>query len=285
MTLVGEFAGADNNASAALEIMREWEWRRCDPDGFPFHPGKDLNWIINRLAMEGLRKPQAAVLTLLSQGELLARGNYRWRKYQDLDTFQSDVECDAIKTRHWQNLARSIEETRGASGWDSATGATLQLCELGLKDCLAHECEDGSCRFSYAVVTAKLAPFDDDYMEEWYSAWDIDVWPPALDCEHVNSETEPAVPSANRGGAPRKWDWDGALLHLAALAHHGVNGLFRDDGSDPNQSDIARHLRAWFIDTCDNSPENSQLRDYGKRFVIELNALKLGDANNPKAAG
>ncbi len=86
--------------------------------------------------------------------------------------------------------------------------------------------------------------------------------------------------ATNPGGAPRKWDWDGALLHLAALAHSSPDGLFRDDGKDPNQSDIARHMRAWFIDTRGDAPENSQLRDYGKRFVAELNAVKLQAANN-----
>jgi len=96
---------------------------------------------------------------------------------------------------------------------------------------------------------------------------------PALDLPDAKT-------SRNAGGAPRKWDWDGALLHLAALAHGSPNGLFRDDGRDPNQSDIARHLKAWFIDSVDNAPETSQLRDYGKRFLTELNAVKLKAANN-----
>ena len=87
-------------------------------------------------------------------------------------------------------------------------------------------------------------------------------------------------PGQKAGGAPRKWDWDTAVLHLAALAHESPDGLLREDGGNPNQSDIARHLRAWFIDTCDNAPEDSQLRDYGKRFVAELNAVKLRAANN-----
>ncbi len=93
-----------------------------------------------------------------------------------------------------------------------------------------------------------------------------------------------AKPPTNPGGKPRKWDWDGALLHLAAIAHGSADGLFRDDGKDPNQSDIARHLRAWFIDVHKDAPENSQLRDYGKRFVVELNAVKLQAANNPSAS-
>lgn len=95
---------------------------------------------------------------------------------------------------------------------------------------------------------------------------------PALDLSYSKSLSNP-------GGAPRKWDWDGALLHLAALAHGSSDGLFRDDGRDPNQSDIARHLQAWFIDARDDAPECSQLRDYGKRFVAELNAVKLRAAN------
>ena len=92
-------------------------------------------------------------------------------------------------------------------------------------------------------------------------------------------------PAPNVGGAPRKWDWDGALLHLAALAHGSPDGLFRDDGKDPNQSDIARHLSAWFIDAHDDAPESSQLRDYGKRFIAELNAVKLQGANNFQPSG
>jgi len=95
---------------------------------------------------------------------------------------------------------------------------------------------------------------------------------PALDRPNLKAE-------AKAGGAPRKWDWDGALLHLAAVAHGSPDGLFRDDARDPNQSDIARHLRAWFIDTVGDAPESSQLRDYGKRFVTELNSVKLAAAN------
>ena len=86
--------------------------------------------------------------------------------------------------------------------------------------------------------------------------------------------------SAGAGGAPRKWDWDGALLHLAALAHSSGDGLLRHDGSEPNQTDIADFLRAWFIETRGDSPESSQLRFYGKRFVTEMNAVKLRGANN-----
>lgn len=119
--------------------------------------------------------------------------------------------------------------------------------------------EDDDSGF-YATGSASGVKFDRSYL-------------PAID--RLTSK-----PSPNTGGAPRKWDWDGALLHLAAIAHGSLDGLLRDDGTDPNQSDIARHLRAWFIDTRDDAPENSQLREYGRRFIVELNAVRFGAANN-----
>jgi len=274
--------GYEANATAALEALGEWQWLRCDPDGVPFHPGKGLNWVVNRLAMEGVRRPQEAILTLLCQGALTARGDCRWQKYQDFGHFQTEAEGDQIHTRHWQRLAKSIQASNRGSGWGSSTEAQIQLTVLGLKDCPAYEWDYGSCRFTYADVTDNLSPFDDDYMEEWFSAWEIEVWPRFLN--HPDAEPEAdllqlAAPK-DQGGAPRKWDWDGALVHLAALAHFGTDGLLRSDGGQPNQSDIARHLQGWFTDTAKDAPEFSQLRAYGKRFIMELNALKLKAAKN-----
>lgn len=105
---------------------------------------------------------------------------------------------------------------------------------------------------------------------------------PAMAC--VPAQREPQVLAITTRGARRKWDWDGALLHLAAVAHHTRDGLLREDGGEPNQSDIGRHLADWFIGTMGDTPEDSQLRGYGKRFIQELNALKLLDANNSRVA-
>jgi hypothetical protein len=101
----------------------------------------------------------------------------------------------------------------------------------------------------------------------------------------------PKVPNASgstapRGrGAPAKWDWEGALLNLAAVAFYDSDGLFREDGREPNQSDIAQRLSAWFIGTTRDAPADSQLRAYVKRFQQELNALKLPAADKSKPAG
>jgi len=255
-----------DGASTALSILREWEWRRCNPDGAPFHPGKDLNWVANRLAMEGLRRPQDAILTLLCQGELTARGNYRWRKYQDLDHFQTEVGCDPIKARHWQNLANSIQEGRRGSGWDSAIETALQLSELGLKDCLAHEWEYSSCRFSYAVVTEKLSPWDHDYMEEWFSAWDIEVWP--NDLEPIiwddDPEPEPATPNTNKGGRPPAADWEAAALEIAGR-------YYRGDFKPQTIADVGRELASWLGDQ-DLHLSDSVVRIHAKRIFDAFQA-------------
>lgn len=273
------------SAIAALEILREWEWLRCDPDGSPFGISMELSLVVNRLAMEGIHRPQDALLSLLCQGELLAVGDYQWRKYQGAHHYQLDEAGAILKQRHWQTLANLIEDERQ----ESKTGGFLldfvELTKLGIEGRYPYEWEFEYSRFNTSLCPPDTAVYARTYYEEWFSAWDIEVRPRVLEAPVPDPEPKPAVEEVSKGGAPRKWDWDGAFLHLAALAHHGVNGLFRDDGGDPNQSDIARHLQAWFIDTCGNSPENSQLRDYGKRFVTELNALKLRDANNSKPGG
>lgn len=270
-----ELAGAD-----ALEIMRQWQWIGGDPDGNTWPVQLELSLAINRLAMEGISRPQDTVLALLCSGDLLATGDYKWRKYQGGDYFQLEGCGAPIKPNRWQDLARLIESERRAY-YDFMQFDQVELVQLAHQSCDPYEWAFANDRFNTSVCPPDTPISDPSYLEEFYSAWEICVAPALLPCDLLDAEPEPELPAPNKGGAPRKWDWDGAILHLAALAHHGANGLFRQDGGDPNQSDIARHLQAWFIDTCKNSPENSQLREYGKRFVTELNALKLRDAKNP----
>lgn len=265
---VGEFGGADNRASCGLEIMREWDWQRCDPDGVPFHPGKDLNWVANRLAMEGVRRPQDVILILLCQGALTARGDSRWQKYQDLEHFQAEAHCEVIKPRHWQQLAVSIQEGKRASGWGSTIETTLQLSELGLKDCLAHEWEYGSCRFSYAVVTHKLAPWNDDYMEEWFSAWDIDVWPndlePMIWDDGPEPEAAPSTANTSKGGRPPAADWELAALEIAGR-------YYRGDFKPQTIADVGREMASWLGDQ-DLHPSDSVVRIHAKRIFDAFQA-------------
>lgn len=256
------------SATAAMGIMRDWEWRRYDPEGVPFHPGKDLNWVANRLAMEGVRRPQDVILNLLCQGSLTARGDYRWRKYQDFEHFQTEVQCEPIKPRHWRQLASSIHAGKRGSGSGSTIETTLQLSELEMTDCLAYEWEYGSCRFSYAVVTDKLAPWEDDYMEEWFSAWDVDVWPndlePMIWGDEPETETILPAPNTNKGGRPPAADWELAALEIAGR-------YYRGDFKPQTIADVGRELSSW-LGNQDLHPSDSVVRIHAKRIFDAFQA-------------
>ena len=240
--------------SAALAIMREWDWRHCDPD-------KEVSWVATRLAMEGVRRPQDVLLTLLCEERLAARGSYRWQKYQDCESFYSEVDCEPIKRRHWQKLASSIAD--GNCGYGSPA---LQLPELGLKNCRAHEWEYNSCRFSYAVATNQLAPWDVDYLEESFSAWGIDIWPNDLETIVWDSQSnhEPAAANANRGGRPPAADWEVAALEIAGR-------YYRGDFKPQTIADVGRELASW-LGIQDLHPSESVVRIHAKRIFDAFQA-------------
>lgn len=254
-------------AAAALDIIRTWDWQSWDPDGVPIHTGKALNWVLNRLAMEGIRRPQDAILTLLCQGALNARGDYKWCKFQDFDQFRIEVHDDPIKPLHWQKLLASIQEGNRDSGLGSAIGTTLQLPELEIADCPAHKWEYGSCRFSYASVTDKIGLWNRDYMEEWFSAWDIDIWPQNLEPIIHKSEPEPetALPmaTANKGGRPTAADWELAALEIAGR-------YYRGDIKPQSVADVGRELASWLGDQ-DLHPSDSTVHSHAK---IIFNAIQ-----------
>lgn len=183
-----------------------------------------------------------ALLRRLSEGSLASRPV--WFRFVQGRRAESDEQVFHLKPDDRvisPNFWRTLQRLRNVASFDWVAGD--------------FSFEDDDCGI-YAIGSASGVKFDRAGL-------------PALD-----------LLKAPLGGAPRQWDWDGALLHLAAVAHGSPDGLLRDDGNDPNQSDIARHLRAWFIQTRDDAPESSQLRAYGKRFLAELNAVKLQAANN-----
>ncbi len=274
------------NAQAALSILRQWDWEFCDPDGWPSYRPMELSLVVNRLAMEGLQRPIDAVFSLLSDGQLSASGTYFWRKFEDGQLYSLHGYHAEIVASRWKTLVELIRLQRLEY---KLTGSALKECELTMLDlgnCSPYDLNVNKNQFSIAVAEREIPTVGEGYFEEWYSARDITILlvkdtaalEEFVDANDSLAGDEPLI--GKGGGRPRTWDWDGALLYLAALAHHGQNGLFRPDGSDPNQTNIAAHLRDWFIATAKNSPEDSQLRRYGKRFQTELNALKMRDANN-----
>ncbi|WP_338242206.1 hypothetical protein [Aurantiacibacter hainanensis] len=214
---------ANDTAAAALKIMRQWDWRNYDPDGNEHAPSLDLHSVVSRLAIEGVRRPQAVILQLLCQGDLLSRGGYRWRKYQDFSHYEHEEWNDQIKARHWQHLAEAIKSS-SPGGVGSFMETTLQLHELDLKDCPAHEWDTANNSCGYARVTDKLDPWDDDYMEEWFSASSIEVWPQFLhepsaeEVAQYEMECDTNGATQGRGRSAAKW-WPDFAEELSVYIH------------------------------------------------------------------
>lgn len=277
--------GREKACDAALAILKRWQWSYCDPDGEIWPSPKALVEVVYRLAMEGVAYPEDAVLQLMCSGALRATADYNWRKYQAGRFYQLEGHGVEVPLARWQQLADAIaREAKELAGSNfGLESAVLEKLELG--SCYPFEWESHDSRFNLAICPPETDYRTPGYVEEWYSARDIMVNLP-------DTSNEPVAPSvvlmpdenafgASKGGAPRRWDWDGAMAYLAALAHYSPDGLIREDGTDPNSSDIAEHLLSWFVRTKGVEPSNSMLRKYGARFVAELNALKLGAADNP----
>lgn len=254
------------SATAALDIMRDWDWRRCDPDGAPFHPGKDLSFVVSRLALEGLDRPDQAVLTLLCRGELVARGDYRWRKYQHGNCYQLEGECEDLKPLQWQILANLIaEELRelAGEGWPNPL---VDLDRLNIKECPVYEWEFGSNRFSTAICPPETPTYDATYLEEWFTAWDINVWPADLGTDRWDADSAPksVVQDGNKGGRPPVADWELAALEMAGR-------YYRGDFKPQTIADVGRELASW-LGKQDLHPSDSVVRIHAKRIFDAFHA-------------
>lgn len=79
-------------------------------------------------------------------------------------------------------------------------------------------------------------------------------------------ETPAIAIRTNGGGRPPKYDWEGALIHIAALANH-PDGLPSGSGA---QAEIARRIADWFESTGGDCPADSEIRRRAARIMQAL---------------
>ena len=234
-------ADSDQAAAKALAIMQEWQWLHCDPDGGPFPPGMALNEAVNRLAMEGLNRPQDAILLLLCQDDLIARGDLRWRKFDGLHHFQLDDGAAIVKPRYWQALADAIAVDHARKNAGNFGSETVNLTALGLSNCAKFEWDFAYSRFS--VASGSDDP--DDVLwrspEEWFSIIEIDVWPRDKGQEMPDAHLIPATPATDKGGRPAAANWEVAALELAGR-------YYRGDFKPKTKADVKRELTAYLAE-------------------------------------
>lgn len=239
------------NAQAALRVMRQWQWFRYDPDGNPFSPSLGLSLVVSRLAMGGQPRPQSAVLTLLCQGDLISTGDYKWRKYQWGNHFYLEETNANLDQKQWRNLANSIADEQRQFEEEEWPSKFVDLDKLSLKKCAVYEWAFGDNRFTTASCPPDTSSYDPAYFEEWFSAWDIEVWPRVIDGAY------PEIESADlKSGRPAAYDWLEATNAIWAK-------LYGNELKPISQADIERaliqHLRKG-----DAEPGQSTVRPFAK---------------------
>lgn len=245
------------NANAALRTMRQWQWFRCDPDGFPLSAALSLSVVVNRLAMGGQPRPQSAVLTLLCQGDLLSTGDYNWKKYQWGSHFYLEGTSASLDQRQWKNLSELIADEQRKFEEDEWPSKFVDLEKLGMMKCDVYEWVFSSSRFTTGTRPPDTSSYDPAYFEEWFSAWDIEVWPRVVD------SPDPEIESADpKSGRPAVYDWLEATNAIWAK-------LYGNELKPKSQADIERAL----ILHLKNGPGESTVRPFAKAIWEKFQEL------------
>lgn len=213
----------DDLPQSALAILREWDWMAWTDEGHQYLKSQDLSQVINRLGFEGHPKPSGAVLQLLCSGELLSRAQFDWQKSQNGHRMYLPNTWECLKPNRWQTLAGLIEQDRQAASRGEFGLDRVKLVNLDRDECAQFEWEFAYDRFSTATCSDDLMPFDDDYFEEWFSAWDIEVWPRTMVANSALSaskdDDDDAASKPRSGGRPSaKW-WPDFAEELALYVH------------------------------------------------------------------
>jgi hypothetical protein len=267
----------DADCAAALVIMRGWEWEGWS--GFyedaVFGPiTRPLSDAVNTLAFEGQPAAARVILSLLANGDLVATGNCKWRAFSG-EHYQNEARCQ-VAARRWRVLKEGLALPFGKDG-------RMPQVRLDVLDAWADDCEYPIAQWNWrngAFATAQRGPgdiFDDGYSEEWFSASNIEVCPAPAHSGRV-ADTAPAPQPLDtvrrNGGRPPKWDWEGAMAHVAAVANT-PDGLETGPGA---QAAIERLIADHFTRASDDAstPCESEIRKRAKRIMDEIENLKGG---------
>lgn len=256
------------SATAALDIMRGWAWMSGDPDGNTWPVWTELSEATNRLAMEGIADPQAAILALMCRGDLLAMGDYRWRKYQGGNHYQLERTDSPIKVRQWEVLAKLIEAENQEMRAGGFCLPQIDLQNLGEREASPLDYKFLDNRFATAHCQRYASHPEWNELEESFSAWNISVLPARLDDELQPEPPEPSQPETRKGGRPPAADWEVAALEIAGR-------YYRGDFKPQTIADVGRELAAW-LGNQDLHPSDSVVRIHAKRIFDAFQAWEQG---------
>jgi len=75
------------------------------------------------------------------------------------------------------------------------------------------------------------------------------------------------------GGAPKKYDWEMALAHVAAVANT-PDGIPTGVSGEVTNADVTNLLTEWFAQKLDQEPSSSEVRKRAGYVLSAINALK-----------
>ena len=261
--------------AAALAIIGGWEWEGWSgwDDHSEFGPiTRSLSDAVNKLAFDGHPDAATAMLSLLADGRLVAAGRYRWRAYRN-GHYRAEESGD-IPARHWKALQAGLTSPRG-SGWGVPKVKFYMLD--GQDDDSEYPIAEWAWehnRFSAVQPGDGKKLFEHGYSEEIFDAWDIEIRLalPQVVAPKATPLLEGPTIEANKGGAPRQYDWERAV---AAIVFK-----WADEGSwrPASKADVKSKLADWFS-TLDQHPSESLLKDRA-RWLFDEFQRRNGEADN-----
>ena len=256
------------NVARALEIMRRWQWEQTNEfyDVCPI--SLELDYVINRLAMEGISRPQDAVLSLLCRGDLSANGDYRWRKYEHGTLFEIAETSAPIKPRQWQILERIIDSAHVGNKDDGFECNSIELSRLGISNCKIYDWGFCNNYFSTAYSGFGISENDLNDLEEWFSAEGITV---CLECLEAGI-VEPNASEDQRGGKPGRPPakcWADFAEELAVYIHDC--GLPEGNGGD-GESKIIEDIASLLTEQGRGCPSRTTVQPVVKAVLRRLRA-------------
>ena len=248
----------DEDCQPALEVMRQWQWVRYDPDGFPLTSGLDLSEVVNRLAMAGLKRPHGVILSLLCRGLVDAVGDFKWRKYQWGKYFNLEHYRAKVTANQWQTLQNIIDDEQrelANHGWPFFR---VDLEKLGLEDCSSHEWDFGENRFSIAQCPPETPIHDSSYFEEWFSAWNLEIRLAEEPSVALEIGASPGTVEGPPMGRPLANWWPDFVAELVA---YSVEVGMPEGIGHQGQSEVIRDVCARLQERGKEEPSRTQIQE------------------------
>lgn len=248
----------DDSARAALRIIRQWQEQYIASEGGSLEPAMSLGRLVNRLALEGVARPQDAILHLLCRGILQATGDYRWHRYQWGHQYSLEGDNEYLKKEQWVTLLKIINSEPEEIKKSDFSFFELNFLKINPPSGPRYSWNFKNNAFFTATLSYDLDINDKNYFEEWFSVEGIKVFAPSLNALDPDIGSAPIAQSTYKGGRPLAEWWPDFVAEL--VAYTVEIGLPPGIGHQ-GQSDVIREVSARMQERGKDEPSRSQVQE------------------------